>query len=336
MLRGHVASRIKVRNSRVLISLLFLPLIFMTGGCFDSYNVTELETERDVIINSIDRYNNESEKIQVRIDALEKSAAATKEVQKAIDAAVIDKRTKEEEIEEFEPKLRAVMSMLKACQGAFKIKIDLKPGTKFESIKLNNGKELKGVVFKGYADEAIKFSHSGGIGTFPIDQMPDMISVHMIMPPGKPLTAVDPVAILARKPDSLKTSDQIKKAKSEAYAAKRAAADLAYEERAAKEAADRKRMAAEKEAKYQAEKKKKNAWMIQMDALQAELRKREAAFASARGAFLAKEAELNNAKIRVAKADREKTLGGYRNKLAPLQQKVTEIQEQIRALQARP
>ena len=250
--------------------------------------MAELETERDLIINSIDRYNGETEKIQARIDELEKSAAATKEVQKAIDVAVIDKRTKEEEIEEFEPKLRAAMSMLKACQSAFKIKIDLKPGAKFESIKLNNGKELKGVVFKGYADEAIKFSHSGGIGTIPTDQMPEMISMHMILPPGKPLTAVDPAAILARKPDSLKTYGQIKRAKIDAYTAKRAAADLAYEERAAKEDADRKRMSAQRKARDEAEKKKKNAWMIQMDALQAELRIREAAFENAQDVFLLK------------------------------------------------
>ncbi len=346
---GRIVLTIRA-GGRAIVAVLLVSFTSMLGGCYDSYNVAELRTDRDVIINSIERYQEESKLIQIRIAKLEKDSAVTVEVQEGIKAAQAERRIKEKEIDKYEEDLRLAVELLKAYLNSFVVKIDLEPGAKFAAIRLKNGKELKNAVFKSFTPELIKFSHSGGVGSYPVDLMPDMVAKYLMLPPEKPAAVVDPLAILARRPEILMTNDQIRKKRNNDYEAKVASEELKAQQREDLMLADRKKRegAAEDAAEDAAEAEKMKATKIlaaeakqraaelkleqQRGVLRAELNKYNSAYFELQRAYDQKVSAINNSKIRPSAADRKKLLGGYSEKGKVLKRKIAEIEAQIAAL----
>jgi len=323
--------KFRMSGSRAFATVLLVPFIVMIGGCFDTYDVAELESDRDAILSSIERTKTDTEDMKVRLESLKKESAGAVEIQKGIEDALEEKRTKEQEIADFEVKLRGNIAVKEAAQESFKIKIAIEPGTKFESIILKNGKELKGATFKSFTLEAIKFAHSAGFGSYPLDQMPDVIAKYYILPPPEQPSDVDPLAVIDRKPHALMTYDQIKAARKKKYAA----VDADSKKRMAKIDEARNRQAAARNRQAAATEMQAKKRKAEEAALQATHRTYLSASSKLAAAFARKESEWANMNIKPALKDRQSARNAYQRKKQELDNKIAAIQAQITKLQVR-
>ncbi len=330
MMQNQILSIVENRASGLTLPALLIPLLLTLGGCSDPYELRELKKDRDGIIRSIERYQEEADKAELRIVKLEEDAQGAKSLQEGIAAAMALKSSDEKEIEGFEAELKQTLSLLRACQKSFRIKITLEKGTKFESLKLKNGKLLTNVVLKNFTPQTINLSHSAGVGSFPLEQMPDMIAKHYRLPPSKPISSLDLATILARKPDSLKTYQQIRQSRANAYKA-RATAEGEKQARARAAAKKNVVIFEKKRAVLIAEQKKKQEAIRR---LQASYENYQTAYYELQTAYNQKLAVMDNSNIRTAASKRQKVASAFSEKGVVLRRKMADIKAQIAAFEA--
>lgn len=327
-----IFSYMKEQKAVTIFSCLLVPFVAMSGGCIDTYGVVELKATRDDYVAAIEENKNELILIQKRIDKLKGRAAEPLAIREGIEKILTEKRKAQVDIEELEVNLRKNMAVLRACQESFKVKVSLESGTKFESIALENGKELRNAIYKGFSDGRIRFSHAGGIGVFPFDQMPDSIARYVILPPSTPSSAVDPESILARKPDILKSNSQIRKDAENAQSAEYAAIKLKREEEQKRREGEDAKMTAERTLAEKMREKKRQENAKQRIIIQNEINRYERGLKSLDGSFKDQKASWVKGKITVSKADQQRTIEIYNSKLKGIEQKIGALQKQLSAL----
>ncbi len=331
-IRYRILSRLKCFSVGKFFPCILALLISMSGGCIDSQRVAEQKVDKEGFLASIEEYKSENEEQQKRIVDSTQRAAEPLAVQKGIEEILAERRESEKEIDDLEIKLRSKMAMLEACQKSFEIGIYLKPGEKFESIRLKDGRELKGAVYKGFGDKKVRFSYSDGIGAFPIEMMPESISKYISIPPSTPLSGVNPEVILARRPDVLKSNARIQRDYEKSRDAQIAASRLG----AKRETEKREKQREEEMNKSRSEQALANVKRKENEArkaeIQNELNRYQSGRSSLQNSFSEKQASWSRGAISVSKADQQRAINNYNSQLRAVDQKISALQGQISKL----
>ncbi|MFK5920657.1 MAG: hypothetical protein QM496_00645 [Verrucomicrobiota bacterium] len=312
----------KQRGIQYVLVFPFAVSVLLTSGCYDSYGVAELKLEQEDHKGAIERAKASIESVSKEIDEMKSQVSEAEELKASLKRVVDDNRIFQKEIETYEVELRGTMAVLKACQDAFKIKVNIEKGKKFKSIRLKNGKTITNAAYKGFGGKGLSFSHSGGVGVFALEQMPEEIGKHFILPPPKPIEAVDPKSILARKPDALKTYAQIQKEKDLKL-------DAEYDAVVLKQKMSDEQREREK-AKRIAEMNEKRK---RVEALRAELTRHESAYNQHLNTVREQKYAWDTMNLPPAKADRQKIITGFAKKGRTLSLKIDELEEKLEAAQ---
>ena len=312
-----------------LLPIILAVFVATFVGCLDTYSVAELKVEKEQHLGSISENESEIKQLKIEERELEVKAEEALKAKKGIGKILAEKRVVQDEIEDFEQLLRNEMSVIEACQDSFRIKIKIKLGEKFEVIKLKGGKALKGATFKGFLNgRELKFSHSGGVGVFPISEMPEMIAKHLVLPPVKPMSEVDPALIFSRKPDSLKSRGQLEKERENGRAANARDRDLAYKKEQEEYDQRNEKLKSEREA----ERNKLKLRQAKLSEFREKIREHKSVYAAHVQAYSDQKLEWQRMKIAPAQADRQKIINSYTSKGRKMAKKISILESEYNAL----
>ncbi len=320
-----IASLLKRRGLRIVADFTLVIFVLLTPACYDSYGVAELKLEQEDYQGAIERSKASIVSVQKQIDEIKPQVEEVKEVKDSLKGVLKENRVFQEEIEDYEIRLRGTMAVLKACQSAFKIKVNIEQGKKFESIRLKNGQTLTKVVYRGFGEKGLSLAHSGGVGVFALEQMPEEIEQYFVMPPSKPISAVDPKLILSRKPDALKTHAQIQKERNLKNNEEYNAAILKQKIRDEKRDRERAKNSAEM-AKKRAEYEKKEK---EIDSLIGELNRYQDSYNQHLVAVKAQKKTWEKMSLPPSRADRQSTIDGFTERGRTLSLKINELKKKL-------
>lgn len=315
-----------------LLGLPLLLAIAFVASCRKEAEKDRLLQAKDQELNRMSDYESDvqeaKDKIQGVSERYEKAADVEKGIQNLIDA----RRAAILKIEESEKKIKDSAILLEAYRKAFRDPQGVfSPGQNLGDLILKDGTSLKGAVVTQANAGRVGLRHSAGVGTFPLENLPDALLVNVPMRPILEATNVetDPLAVLKKRPNSLKTSAQIALEQKQARDLERgksiAAADAEREAR--NESAKKKTM--EEEAARQRLEKIRD----EIDHLEAQIERYRTAITAQEQSKTELSAKWSGLKVKPSIPQQQRELGVIATKIAELNRSILSTEARVRELE---
>lgn len=170
--------------------------------------IRNLQAQIESLKDSMSKELVEVAEAREKSSKIEGDARLARSFKESSSSILSDSRQGRIKVSDLEHSLMRNYLLLEAYRKSFRIKTKLKKGENLGNFTPRNGVAFTGVVFNGSDRDGIHIVHSNGVGKLKFSELPPEIARHFVGPPSGHST-IDVASLLARKPDTLKSSAQV-------------------------------------------------------------------------------------------------------------------------------
>lgn len=313
-------------NRRIYLQLPLLGFLVFAVSC-EPHEVTDLQEHIEYYNRRIIRFDHNLERDLAKEDSLNERLRTAKEkaklalqIRDSIEQMQEEKRTMIAGLPTMEAEIAAQVALLAAYRASFQPKYNYEE-VELGDLNLPNGETYRNAEIQSALENGLNIRHANGFVTVPYEELPSSIDVDVVLAPEPVDSTLDPESVLLRRPDFLKSEEELE---DEREAAWRLSQEVKEEEMEQRHEEIRKQQR-QRELEAADFQKRLHAYNKKYRDLQEEIRIAEASLSAQIRRKNEADSEMRNSAIAVAARDRESKLKVYDRQISALEAEVARL-----------